>query len=107
MAAKKKGETPEVHPSVLAIKQVDLKAFAGAMQWADKERRNTAATNEAERALSALVQTANEIATQAGDIPTDLHSGSPIERERAARKIVRLTESLDKVRASVAELAAA
>jgi hypothetical protein len=36
-----------------------------------------------------------------------MHSGSPIEQERAARKIVRLTETLDKVRASVAELAAA
>jgi hypothetical protein len=107
VAAKKKEAAPEVHPSLVAIHKVDPKAFAGAMQWADKERRSTAATNEAERALSVLVQTAAEIASQAGDIPTDTHSGTPIERERAARRIQRLNETLSKVRTSVAELASA
>lgn len=107
MATKNKSATPEVHPSVVAIQNVNSQAFAKAMRWADTERRANAATVEAERALSVLVRTADEIAVQAGDIATHAHSGTPTERERHAKKIQRLNEALEKVRVGVAELAAA
>jgi hypothetical protein len=110
MAAKKKEATApvvEVAPATITVPTVDLKAVGRVVAWAERERRSTAAVNEAERALSVLVRTADEIVTQAGDIATDAHSGSPIERERHAKKIARAVESLEKVRSTVAELAAA
>lgn len=105
--ATKQDAQPEVHPSVTVAQKMDHAALAQAMNWADKERRSTAATNDAERALSVLVQTAQDIASTAGDIASDAHGGSPIERERHAKRIERVNVALDKVRVSVAELAAA
>ncbi len=108
MATKKKPDIPEVtepHPSVILVQGIDHKALAGVMRWADKERRSAAATTEAERALQDLARTASEIATEVGDIATDAHEGTPIERERHAKKIQRALVALEKVHVSVTELA--
>lgn len=104
---RKKPEIPEAvepHPSVVTMQNIDHHSLASVMRWADKERRSTAATNEAERALSALAETASAIAAEVGDIASDAHSGTPIERERHAKKIQRALVALEKVHVSVGEL---
>lgn len=106
MAAKQKGKAT-VAPAIIAIPEVNMKDLKKIVAFADTERRSTAATNETERALSALVRTADEIAQQAGDIPTDDFTGSAVEKERRAKRIGKIVESLEKVRASVNELAVA
>jgi hypothetical protein len=108
VAAKKKMEDiVEVAPGTITTVILSSKTAHKVSVWADKERRSTAAVNEAERALSILVRTADEIAQQAGDIASDGHSGSPAERERHAKRIARAAQNLEKVRITVAELAAA
>lgn len=106
MAAKQKGKAT-VAPAIIAIPEVNVKDLNKIVAFADEERRSHAAMIETERALSVLVQTADEIAQQAGDIPTAEFSGSPIEKERRAKKVNKIVEALEKVRASVSELATA
>jgi len=107
MAARKpasKAVQNDAPPVVIAIHEVNMKDLGKIVQFADTQTRAHEATVETERALSVLVREADEIAQLAGDIHAD--EGSAVERERHARKIKRLNETLGKVRASVAELAA-
>lgn len=98
---RKMGDNP---PAIIAIPEVNAKALGKIISFAEMNKRAHDATVETERALSALVQEADEIATLAGDVHADY--GTPVERERHARKIIRLTQTLGKVRADIAELAA-
>lgn len=109
MADKKtaKDAASGVAPTIIAIPEVNMKDLGKIMSFADNQRRSHDAEVDAERALSVLVRTADEIAAQAGDIHTQDHPGSAVEKERFARKVNNLVASLEKVRTSVAELAVA
>lgn len=102
--ARKAASTPPV-PAIIAIPEVNKKALGKIVSFAEMNKRAHDATVETERALSALVHEADEIASLAGDVHAD--AGTAAERERHARKIVRLTATLNKVRADIAELATA
>ena len=101
--ANKAASTPPV-PAIIAIPEVNKKALGKIVSFAEMNKRRYDATKDTERALSALVREADQIATLAGDVHAD--HGTTIERERHARKIDRLTATLGKVRADIAELAA-
>ena len=103
-AAKPMGDAP---PAIIAIPEVNTKDLGKIMSFADNQRRTHDAKADAERALSALVRTADEIAVEAGDIHTDDRAGSAVDSERFARKVKNLVASLEKVRESVHELAMA
>jgi hypothetical protein len=106
-ARKKKTEKAEIAPAIIAIPSVDSKALSAITKFADQERRSSAATTEAERALLVLVRSADEIVQQAGDIDPETFGANAIERERYAKKINRLADSIEKVRIQVVDLLAA